>query len=317
MIFASFALGASPWILYNVRYSFPSLRENFAVRPASGIAEVVSNAKYFLAYNARELTVGLNPLLDGVAITPLERWLQIPAGLIYAASALTLIILPAILLKSRTERKRAFPYLLLWLILATVAAFYSSSEAGAMRGYTVRYVLPIYIPLVVGASLLIDLAWRRSRILAGVLASMLVLFHVSGYYLPWTTQRRHLRDQLRFDAELVQFLEERQLRWVCGNYWVVYPLVFESQRKILGIPFIAELDHYGLARDLPPTTVRWALVALDPGWLRQWVGRTGLQGQILSVGGGYHVFIPEMREVQARSNQKTLAFLQRAATYGY
>ena len=314
---SSFTLGALPWILYNVRYSFPSLLENFAARPAHGVAEVLSNARYFFLYNVRELTVGLNPLFDGAPVTPLEGWLQIPAAVLYGASALLLAVLPAILLKNRAGRPRAFPFLLLWLILATVAALYASSAAGETRGYTVRYVLPLYIPLAVGVGLLTNAAWQRSRPLAVVLAGLLVVFHLSGYYFPWTAQRHHLRDHLRLDADVVRFLETNQIRWVCGNYWVVYPFVFESRRTVLGIPFIAEYDHYGFAQELPARPGRWALVGRDPGWLRKWVGKTGLRGQIVAVGTGYSVFIPDGREEQTRSTQKTLALLQQTAPWGY
>jgi 4-amino-4-deoxy-L-arabinose transferase-like glycosyltransferase len=313
----SFTLGALPWILYNVRYSFPSLLENFAARPAHGVAEVLSNARYFFLYNVRELTIGLNPLFDGAPVTPLEGWLQIPAAVLYGASALLLAVLPAILLKDRAGRPRAFPFLLLWLILATVAALYASSAAGETRGYTVRYVLPLYIPLAVGVGLLTNVVWQRSRLMAVVLAGLLVVFDLSGYYFPWTAQRHHLRDHLRLDADVVRFLETNQIRWVCGNYWVVYPFVFESGRTVLGIPSVAEYDHYGFAQELPARPGRWALVGRDRGWLRKWVGKTGLRGQIVAVGTGYSVFIPDGREEQTRSTQKTLALLQQTAPWGY
>ncbi len=312
-----FTLGALPWILYNVRYSFPSLRQNFAARPAHGIAEVLSNARYFLVYNVSELTVGLNPLFDGTPVTRLEGWLRTPAAIVYGMSALSFVVIPWIWLRGKTGRHQAFPFLLLWLILATVAILYAFSEAGETRGYTVRYVLPLYIPLAAGVGLLVDAVWRRSRLVAFVLAGLLVLFHVSGYYLPWTTQRLFLRDHLRLDGEVVRFLETNQIRWVCGNYWVVYPFVFESKRRVLGIPFTAEYDHYGFAQELPARPGRWALVARDPAWLRRWVGRTGLHGAFLPAGTGYHVFIPDAREEQVRSTQKTLALLQHTAPPGY
>src|SRR5262249_30211738 len=146
---------------------------------------------------------------------------------------------------------------------------------------------------------------------------LLVLFQVSGYYLPWTPQRRYLRDLLRQDAELVRFLDKNQIRWVCGNYWVVYPIVFETQREVLGVPTIAGHDHYGFARELPAAATRWALVALTPDWLRQWVARTGLHGRIVPAGAGYHAFLPDPREERERSNQSTLFLLQQSATWGY
>src|SRR5262249_38812998 len=156
-------------------------------------------------------------------VTPLEGWLRIPAAVIYALSVLALIAFSVILFKRTADRRQLFSFLLVWLVLGTVALLYSLSEAGEGRGLTVRYVLPLYIPLAIAAGLLLETLWRRARLAAVLVALLLVLFQVSGYYLPWTPQRRYLRDLLRQDAELVRFLDKNQIRWICGNYWVVYP----------------------------------------------------------------------------------------------
>src|SRR5262249_52009218 len=137
--------GALPWILYNIRYSLPSLRESYAGRPVHGIPEAVSNLQYFFTYNVRELAIGWNPLFENAPVTPLEGWLRIPAAVIYALSVLALIAFSVILFKRTADRRQLSSFLLVWLVLGTVALLYSLSEAGEGRGLTVRYVLPLYI----------------------------------------------------------------------------------------------------------------------------------------------------------------------------
>ncbi len=52
---AGFALGAFPWIAYNVVWPLRTFRGNYAARPAQGSEAILDNAHYFLTYSLPEI----------------------------------------------------------------------------------------------------------------------------------------------------------------------------------------------------------------------------------------------------------------------
>jgi hypothetical protein len=281
---------------------------------------VLSNVKYLFTYNAKELTVGMHPLWDGEAKNAIEKGLRLPAAGVYMLGCAALLLIPFRLRRSRNAAWKEFPrssFVLLWLVAGSVMALDVFSKAGEGRGLSVRYILPLYPVLAAALGLLAYAAWRRSRVFGAVLLSISLGFNLADYEFPWTSRQRYLRTLATYDAEVTQFLEREHVRWVCGNYWIVYPLVFVSQGRILGLPFQRDYDHYGYAGKLPARPIHWALVARDLSWLRSWVARASLRGHAVTVGEGYHVFLPDRAEEQARSPRKTLALLQDTAPWGY
>lgn len=317
---AGFLLGAAPWITYNVVYPLASLEGNFATRPVHRAGEVLSNALYLLRYNVPELALGMDPLGDGKPLTALQGALQPAAAAVYVLSGIVLAAATLLSLsrggRDRGARIAPSSFLLLWMIAGTIAALYVFSEAGQTRGLTVRYVLPLYIVLSAALGLFVFLVVRRSRIAAGLLASAVIVFNVAGFYMPWTPDRGYLAGLASLDQKLVTFLESKHIRWVCGNYWVVYPLIFLSEERVLGLPFQPEFDHYGYARALSGRSTNWALVARDPNFLASWVKRAGLQGQTVSVVPGFHIFLPDSRE-RSRAPRDALALLRKTAPWGH
>jgi hypothetical protein len=274
-----------------------------------------------VAQNVPELAVGMNPFWGPKALNALQRRLQPAAAVAFGVAGLGLVAFPWLLRRAPTDRQKRFPFssfVLVWLVVFFVALTYAASEPGKARDETsVRYILPLFLVLASAMGILLQVAWRRWRVMAAVLALATVLFSVSGYYLPWTRERHYQRDLMRSDQEVVSFLEGRGIRWICGNYWVVYPFVFESQKRVLGIPFIPQHDYYAFARALPKQPVPWALVARDSRWLGSWVALTPFHGRIVAVGTGYSVFLPYPADQLARPPRETLELLQRTASWGY
>jgi dolichol-phosphate mannosyltransferase len=290
---AGFGIGAAPWVAYNVVHPLAALRGNFTTR-AAGPNEILSNAGYLVGTNVPELTIGTDPLGDGKPDRRIQEILRPPAAAIYFSAGFLLLALPFLsrVSDSRAARLRRSSALLLWLIVAAVVFFFSVSAAGGLRVLTVRYALPLYIVIATVLGLLVWLLWTWRRIAGVAVAVILLAFHVSSYYLPGTRFRTYLGELARFDAELVAALQKRGVRWVCGNYWVVYPLNFLSRQRILGVPFDPLTDHYDYARALPSQPEKVALVGRDPTFLKSWAARTGLPGSEVAVGEGFHIFLP-------------------------
>jgi dolichol-phosphate mannosyltransferase len=176
-----------------------------------------------------------------------------------------------------TAARAAWP--LLALVIVATAGLNLLSAAGSMRGQTVRYVLPIY--LVVPALLALSLSRlaARSRLLAGLLAAVVLAANAAGTYWPWTPPRQRWTAAAAGDQRTLECLERRQVGAVLGPYWLVYPLNFLSRERILGIPLEADFDFRQEAARLPRAGVRWALAGYDPLRVARWAARAGAPGE--------------------------------------
>lgn len=318
LLVGGFLAGASPWIIYNAGHGFPSLRQDFGMKSVAGVDLMAANAEYLVGYGGTELTVGADPFHLRPRTEELNLALRAPTAAAYGLGLLALFFLPASRrLHSASPRDRPpfHAFVLLWMIAMTVMLLYVTSAAGEQRGYTVRYLLPLFFVLAGGLGILANEIGRRSRILSVILVSIVVSFNVSGYSLPWSSERRYLREQLKNDEGLVAFLENQGLQWVCGNYWVVYPFTFESRGRISGVPVPAILDRYRVDSRVFRGS-RWGLVARNVNWLVHWVHRSKLQGQILSVGPDYRVFLPSKVDETRLTAPEALAHLRLTAPEG-
>jgi len=265
------------------------------------------------------LMLAVNPYHEPAPANPLQSALQLPAAGISLFAGLTLLFAPffrRLLAGQRKKGPQPCAFLLLWLTAGTIALAYVFSEAGATRGLTVRYVLPLLLVIAAALGVCVFLVARKSRLLAGALAATIVLFHLSAYAMPWTPQRRYRQELAARDAKLLEFLEANRIRWVCGNYWVVYPLNFFSEERVLGVPFQELADHHGYGRAVPASPSRWALVTRGQETMRIWLAGTGLKGRIVSVGPGFQVFLPSPQELSRRSRE-VLALLRKDAPRGH
>jgi dolichol-phosphate mannosyltransferase len=311
---AAFLAGAVPWILYNIRHRLPSVRENFAVQAAGGGSKLLSNALNFVTYEVPALLLNRDPAMEA-PLEPLESALRPGVAVILLAAASLFAVMPL-----RRPRQGSpdppFPrasFGLLWLVAATVAALYVGSAAGGVRGLTVRYVLPLFMVAAAALGLLVSLAWSRRRLLACVIALAVVAFYFSGWILPGTKPRKRLEDLARHDAEAIPVLQAHHLRWVCGNYWDVYPFIFLTQRRVLGLPYQGGWDHHEYSRKLPPQPVPWGLLGRDAALLQRWAARAGLTGRMVAAGEGFHLYLPAPETRDSQPPRALLARLQAAA----
>jgi hypothetical protein len=293
----AFLVGASPWIVFNIHHRFASFRESYATAPVSSLKQSASNAAYVAADAVPELLASLDPQRGPEHHPVAHRVLQVVA----LASTL-LSTLAALLGVARgrhkndrsKDRSREAGYLgLLLAIAAVVCLLPVLSRAGDFRGLQSRYVilLMLVMPLLV-AWFLGVVAGRvfplAVLLLVGVLAS-----NCWAYALPGSGVRELEANDAKATDQFVDFLRQRKIDAICGDYWLVYGLNFLSRESIVGAPLNQNLDYLRYGPNLPHRPLRWALVSRQPGDLRKWAGRVSLQGTISQGAPEYYVYLPD------------------------
>jgi hypothetical protein len=295
------ALGALPWIAYNLRYAFPSLLNNFGLRPVAGLAAALDNARYLLLVNLPELLASTDGFDGGFPLNPAQRLLHLPALLIsLGVSLFAMLALPWLWRRAGAAapdgdpaaavERAALP--LCVLEIAASAGVYLFSFAGTVRALPVRYVMPIYLVVPVLFALSLHRLARRSAALAATLAAAVLAFNLASTHWPWTAERRQWAAAAAADQRLLRLLERRQVTAVIGPYWLVYPLNFLSGERVLGIPTDAVNDFRHEIERLPPAPVRWALMSFRAEDLAPWARTAGVTGEPCRLGSSYGLLLP-------------------------
>jgi hypothetical protein len=246
-------IGALPWLVANVTGGFPTFADNWVVAPVSGPAALWSNAVWFFHSSLLQLFV------FGGAL-----WIWLPLGVGIAIAMLGLLAA----LRSGNEpalanglRSRDIAWLFGAIVL-TAFALDVFSTAGSVRGWTVRYVAPVYPAATLVLALGIDWMWRRGYAAVALAAVvLLVLPNVAAYDLPGTPGRAVLRSQLRDDAGMRAFLSARGVELVYGEYFDVYHYNFDARGIAVAVPSVPALDYLGYGAALGHRAVSWAVIA--------------------------------------------------------
>ncbi|MEO8054193.1 MAG: glycosyltransferase [Acidobacteriota bacterium] len=292
LVAASFLVGASPWIAYNLLIPLGTFHSNFAARPASGATDVVSNLQRLALVRIPEL------LVTGDAETgepPRGGWRAAGAAVTWGLAAAALVLssrrIPEALRRGRTTARGIAP-LFFTALLAT--AFFVLSAAGSAPGPTARYVLFVFPFLACCLGLLFARISLRSRPVAAAAVCCAAAFNVSTYhFLPTSPRRETMRQAAQADATFVSFLEQHGVRVVVGDYWTAYPVNFLSAERVAGIPTQPEFDYYDYSRRVPAGPQKWAVVAWWPYERDRLAQRTGARGRSLEPAPGIYVFLPE------------------------
>ncbi len=285
-------VGFLPYLLGNMAHGFPSLTSNWASRPASSWGQVWDNFTWLMTY-----------LLPKLFIRGYAGFWSLPALLALAY----IVVLVGFVIAWR--RKNVEVRQLALLVLAAVVLIFSFSHAGTIRGWTVRYIAPLYVVAPVACAIGIAAIWRRSKWLAVAVVAALVVPNLLLYGLPGSAQRADLATQLRNDERLRALLNRRGIRMVYGNYVWVYHLNFDSGERIAGVPFYAPFDYYAYGGALGTAPVRWAVEGGKDEAL-EWVRATGARGTT-TTNGDLFVFIPDRPAPNAAKLLMTLRSVAR------
>lgn len=264
------ALGALPWLVWNARHGWASLRAEEA-----GCVDLAG----FLANLRGFVTVSL-PILVGAARPnhePAAPHEPFPGATVLAPLALILLLLPALLRLRRDPHVALFA---LTLGAVTGAALLSRRFSPVEpRYFMAAYVL---VPPLLGAAAEWWLAARRRARVALGAALLLLVTHVGGY------AHAYVHGPVVDDAQvtgplddLVGALKRLRVDRAWASYWTSYRLAFESGEAILASPLGAEdlvrVPGYAAAVKSAPDA---AVVLLPPraACFAAWLDERGVAG---------------------------------------
>lgn len=274
---AGAVVGSAPLLVGNLWTGFPSFTQNWVVRPVTDPMQVAANLGWLLQSPLPQL------LFHGFS-----GWWSL-SSLITAGCALLTV---GFVLALRDDSHFARPAsgardvgMLLLFVSIVSTLLYVFSQAGSTRAWTVRYIAPLYVVLPLLFGIGTHALWQRSRWLAIVATSLLLVPNLLLYSLPGSAARSVLEDDLRTDAHLRQRLARAKVRMVYGDYFAVYHLNFDAHGSLVAIPSRPELDYLGYGEALPAKGVRWALLGYYPADVARLSRAVGASGTLAYVDG--------------------------------
>ena len=286
LVLLGLLLGFSPWLIFNAVNGFPSLTQNFAARPAAGFEQVWDNALYLLAYNLPMLLADGSSHHFGV----LNLTLVLAYGVIAIGVALALRR-PETAPMAPGEDVRSAVALGLMVICFTLLVSVVS-EPGSIRGWTVRYIAPLYLVMPFLLAIGLVVLARSNLWLAAVPALAILGVTLSLYSLPGSAKRAALTAELAQHERLRQRLVAAHVDAVVGDFWLVYHLNFDSNRTLPAVPFQRNSDYFGIAKRLPQQGLHWAMVAGTEEELQRRAARAGARGRIVDFE-DIKIFLPD------------------------
>jgi hypothetical protein len=183
-------VGALPFIMANVGHGFPTLTQNFYSQTVSNAAQAISNFVWF--------GTNLLPKL-------LFRFPASPDWIIMSVAFVLVAIGAAVALRKPANGKEGglidlLPLLVLTLVACT--AIFSLSAAGIIRGWTVRYIAPLYLVIPIFYAIGLTRLWRWSKVGTATIAAALIIPNILTYGLPGSAQRSALTAELQADVRL-------------------------------------------------------------------------------------------------------------------
>jgi hypothetical protein len=249
--FAAAVIAATPFWIGNIGRGFPSLSQNWASKPASSIGQGVANFVWLSTY-----------MLPKLLFRSSGWWSETTVLIVaYAIVAVGFVIAMrrnrCISAGSSSPRDVG---LLLLLVFAACMLIFSASQAGTSRGWTVRYIAPLYVVVPLLCGLGIQAMWTWSKSLAVALVAALLIPNLVLYGLPGSPLRAELTTQLANELRICDILARDRIQMVYGDYFWVYHLNFDSHERIAGIPSAAIVDYLNYDGRVGRMPVRWALL---------------------------------------------------------
>jgi hypothetical protein len=241
-------LGMLPLLFHNVMSGFPTVQA--LLQPPHLPLDPAAQFFRFFRVGVPVLAGLGQPTTSDVLFD--QDWLRRPAGQAWIALLLLAVLLAALSMHLRSlaqlarARSSAGPALLL-LVAIVVPPVVAATRFGFFVSEP-RYALPLYavVPLLAAA------LWRVTRkpaLAAGVLTAVLA-FNVWSVL---STDVRLWRPQDAVDstvvtrAELVRFVTTDDRHQLYTDYWIGYPIMFETRETVL-----AYVISGGFNRYLPP-----------------------------------------------------------------
>ncbi len=222
-----FLVGALPYWIYNFQNNFVSFKmfkDSRSVDYVSHISGLFSEALPMIFGAHRFWTV--EPIFWGA--TPLAYVLY---GVPFFWALFSL--LPS---KSRRHPERIWTLRVIALTFLSVISIFVASSFGHLT-QAPRYLLPLYVPMVVLVGAFVAITYRFAPIISYVWVTLLIVLNTSSLYLGerGVEGEPHVFDGERVAKDhtgLIHWLNENKISHVRTNYWIGYRLAFESKEKI-------------------------------------------------------------------------------------
>ncbi len=286
-------LGMTPWLIFNLRYGWVSLKDNWAVRPVTGWTAFARN--FWRLFDEVVPTLFESITQEGPFapqfFARLSGWIALTLATGVVGALLVALYRRRGERASAADRVADLPSLcgLAAGVAVTTAFLFMFAGAAAVPGNIVRYILPLFLvwPLVVAMAW--EAAGRAARCALATLALALLATYAVAVPWPWTDKRIAERVGLGVEQQMVAHLEARGVEAVFGSFWEVYPLIFESGGALGGSTLEPQNDFHRFAERLPPGACRWALVS-DHANVAE---KTGFSGQNTRYADGRWLFTPD------------------------
>lgn len=287
-VFATLAgllLGTLPLWIFLAGGGQREYGSNTLTRGVRTISQAKENLSYLLSTTAPWM-------LTGEPLTKVKLFSAI--GLAIYSAGLAILFFFTLKPDSRVRRSPA----LLWqsalvgLLLLAGAGMYTFSFAGSVRGYSDRYIVPMYLAVPPAAAILFVGFQRIWRWPATLAILFLLALNLKSFPSFWPSDRRaSVALWANVHDSLLAYMQRNQIDAVLGPYWDVYYLNFDSKGSVRAVPFDSDYDSVGSA--VGSERLRWAVVARSASDLVQFQHRTGLAGQVVQANSLYWVFVPQ------------------------
>ncbi len=245
-----FAIGALPWWGYAATRGPGTLFKELLGGAVS--VETGTWASQVFSHLINFLLLGMTALL-GLRPPWTVEWLALPLLPVALIVWASVILFWFRSLKAETPHRAAYA-VLAGVVAVTAAGFLFTPFGVDPSG---RYFLPMTVPLALAAARMM-ITSTRFRWQVGALAAVIVLFQLWGNLQCAFQNPPGLTTQFyepsiidhRADSQLIRFLEDEGETRGYSNYWVTYPLAFQSSEKLIFIPRLPyHLDLRYTARD--------------------------------------------------------------------
>jgi len=195
-------------------------------------------------------------------------------------------------------------------VIATSVVLFVISGAGSIRGWTTRYLAPLFFVVPLLAANLCQMAIRR-RVGSIVVIAVVALSTFNGltYRYPNNQYRVEQTLALATDRKDYDWLVSRSRAVVLGEFWAVYRLNFGFGTSLTAVPTTLIDYNFRGERLLSRSDFRLALIHTSAPSLQIWAGRAGLRGHIESMPGGQFAFLVD-GEVEPRRIREIISNYQ-------
>ena len=235
---AAFSVGLIPGLLILLGGSLlpSSPRAPMDVVPAGRFWPALGDSLRHLGTDALPALWGARPM-KGPA-SPGWTWLAAPIYLVGVGVEAA----GAIRRARRGERVRSLPLLAVLLVGTPVfvtAALTNGNYAAIIpdSGLLVRYIVPLYLPLAILVAAFLCQLWSRSRLASSVALILVLAVHlgsITGADLVAQSRSPYVNVPLpASNDELIDFLEQEDIRHVYAFHWIGYKLIFETGERVM------------------------------------------------------------------------------------